>query len=817
MKDREYRIAAIYDTETTNIDERTEDGSISHRAFPVLFIFNRIGDIRTYVPDLSDDIRFHRHSSEMIGEIETLIEDGISGGFVPIVAAYNLMFDLQPMMFQLSQIWDMQANAQNSVSAYTIDLMMDGRTVLRFWDTFYLEMNGLSAMGRTCGFAKAIGDWDYDLIRTPETPLTESEIGYAKRDVQVIPSYLRWILETNPHLDSSDLGFRVLTKTSLVRQMARHRIAHLEVIKQNGKRLSMLHAFRLTCRQEMPKDYNSYAIRKACFRGGLTFTSAATAMHPVRNVASIDVVSMHHAFINGRYQPIRFWKSSRMILDNVIDACATYDLDAILESYSKPFPFAFHARIRIDGIRLRSGSAFERFGIGLLAASKFANRTSSDDHAIESTANIAADNATRDRGYRDTAIDPVFAFGKLYSAESVTVHLNEIELWCIMQVYEFDAISAIDGECTFNFIIPPDYVTLQSNILFELKSVIKTIVKRYRDGIPYLDDISPLVPESIADGLRTGTIAHDFLDSYYTSTIKGQFNGIYGTQAQDLFKPKFKVVEGYLEIDSETIVNPDSFDDLFPNDPMVLYTFGERIVAGSRMHLIIAMMLLDRLGKRIDILAGDTDSLKIRCDPDISDSDILNALYPLHDAVDRAIADVQMRVRREFPDLASDLQSIGHFEIENSGNFYDWHMEAWNKARISYDGDAHITCAGLSRPVGKYNIESVANDMISEMGFEIAAPRILKFNAWIRPEISHSLGHSVPPIDRRFIGDVTDYLGNRSHVDAYESIALYPIGRMLGSGDNVNNRFTIHYMDDRINVRQSVLGAQNGKPIYFEL
>lgn len=91
-------------------------------------------------------------------------------------------------------------------------------------------------MGETCGLPKAVGDWDYSLVRTPETPLTEEEMFYARRDVQVIPQYLQWLLRANHWLTPDMLGCRVLTKTSLVRQMARREIGGRRVTLQGGKK-----------------------------------------------------------------------------------------------------------------------------------------------------------------------------------------------------------------------------------------------------------------------------------------------------------------------------------------------------------------------------------------------------------------------------------------------------------------------------------------------------------------------------------------------------------------------------------------------------
>ena len=247
MKRPKLVLAAVYDTETTNIG----DGE-NTRAFPILFIDNDIRDIDiyNYEPDRDDKINFYRTEQEMQDRIDAYVFWGECLGVVPIICAYNLMFDLQPLMEDLNERYEIHANAQSSTNVYTLDLYSEGNHVLRFWDTYHLEMRGLAAMGKTCGLAKAKGDWDYSLIRTPETPLTDLELFYARRDVQVIPSYLRYLLHANEWMEQGDFGFRVLTKTSIVRQMARREIERLTVPKKDGKRLELRHAFMQLCKKE---------------------------------------------------------------------------------------------------------------------------------------------------------------------------------------------------------------------------------------------------------------------------------------------------------------------------------------------------------------------------------------------------------------------------------------------------------------------------------------------------------------------------------------------------------------------------------------
>lgn len=792
-----FKVVAVFDTETTNIGEGAET-----RAYPILYIFNDLRNtpLESYNPDM-DDVRFYRHTSEALAYIDDLIDYGRRHAYVPIITAYNLMFDMQTLMLELAQTYVIEVNAQTGTSVYTLDLYVDGNVVCRFWDTFYLEMGGLRAMGETCGLPKAVGDWDYTLARTPETPLTEDELFYARRDVQVIPQYLQWLLRTNHWLTSDMLGSRVLTKTSLVRQMARREIGGRRVTLRDGKKLTLQRAFEITCNQEFPRNYESYALRKACFRGGLTFTSAKTAGLVVDNVASLDVTSMHHAFINGRRLPVKFAPTPADLLQIACERIAATSLDDVLSHYDDPFRVGLHVAVRFSGLRLRKGTCFAAWGIAICPRSKFVRTLHADTDYSNNDRAKTQDNSIRARGYVDSAVNPVYAFGKLYSADECVLHVNEIELWNVVQVYAYDDMRVLYGESTTKTIIPPDYVTLQSNMLFARKTDVKNLIKGYTEGTPYVGDIPDSIPEGIAHAAKTGELGMKFLQSYYGSTVKGQFNGIYGTQAQDVMKPDYCVTgAGELEVDKTTVCTPENFTEKRPKTPRVLYTYGMRIVAGSRMHLIIAMMLVYmRFGDRVTVTGGDTDSLKIRCDGDVSDADLLDCLQPLHHAIETAMDVTMRRVRVTAPDMASTLEHVGKFEIEACGDTtrYAEHVELWNKARVSLDGKGrvHVTCAGLPRPAGVYTIEDFIGDIMrAGHGFAETVQMSLGYDVLVDYGICHTLQRNRPHACDRYIGDVTDYLDETAHVDAPEAIGLYPSGRWLGESDKQANLENITYL-----------------------
>ena len=815
-RQKQFKVCAAFDTETTNIKQ----GDKWH-AFTVCY---QINDLRSvyllkYEPDVSDDVRIYRHANEVLRYLDDLIAWGKQNNVIPIVAGYNLLFDLQTLRLALAGAYDCEVNAQSSTNVYTLDLIRDGEKVLRFWDTFHLEMNGLAAMGRAAGLKKLNGDWDYSLIRTPETPLTEDEIGYATRDVQVIPAFLKYLLQANPWMREVDLGLRVLTKTSIVRQMALHEIAPL---RSHGRKL--LDFFMMKCAGDLPRHYYDYGLRKACFRGGFTFTAARYASVVVRNVASLDVTSMHHTFINGSFMPEDFEPVKPWILRDVINKTLSTSVENVLKNYYRPFPFAYHVRARFYNLRLKKDSAFEQYGIALIPRGKFSKIYGSDAVFVENDAAKFAEDASRANGWRDRAQGAVFAFGKLYSADICELHVSEYELWCIGQVYDFDNVEPILGEGTAHMCRPADYVTLQSNILFERKQDMKKINKLYRAGTPYTEDIPGSIPSGIAAGLRSGELSNEFVAAYYGSSVKGMFNSVYGTQAQDVLKPDYAVdALANINVDADTVLSEDNFNDRLPDRCKVMYTYGLRIVGRSRMHLVIAIELLYRaFGERVRVTGGDTDSIKCSCDIDITDEMLNEALAPIADASKRAIDKTQDRVRSEFPRYASTLDKIGSFDIEEcerGKTRWSWHMECWNKCRVSVGEDmhCHVTAAGLSRPAGMYHIENYIDDLLNEDSPENVLPAVMGYNVYVPADLAHSLQRTQPETYARFTGNVTDYTGARTEVDAPEAIALYPAGRWIGDTDMPSNYENVMYLarvygrDVRQDLR-SLNRDENGKP-----
>lgn len=800
-----YEVVASFDTETSNHSYVDAHGETRRCAWCVLYTVEdlRSCGIRRYVPG-AGETRFFRHDHEALAFFEELVAWGRERGVVPVVAGYNLMFDLQTLLFALNSAHPMRATAQSSTNAYVVDLLAEEDSkvpLLRFWDVYHLEMSGLSAMGETAGVKKLDGDWDYDLLRTPDTPLTPEELDYAAYDVHIIPAYLRYLLEANSWMSAADLASQVMTKTSIVRTFSKREIGCLTYETQKGNRVTLLSSFLQLCSTEFWEDYDQYALQRACFRGGFTFTAANHASQVVEQVFSLDETSAHHFLINGRQIPVGFRSVPREALQAVCESIVDTPLGSVLAAYDHPWLYGLHARVRLTNLRLREGSGFERWGIALIPQGKFAlyEAPRTLDSVPDSPRNEAADADVKIAGYRDSATNPVFAFSKLVSADACELHVSEVELYAISRVYEWDSMEALHGEAAVSWIVPPDYVTLQSNVLFAQKQGMKKLLKGYEEGTPYEGEIDPRIPEAIRAECLTGLASRDFLESYYQSTVKGMFNGIYGVQAQNVMRPDYKLEQGELEIDDETRVTRENFHEREPKRKKVLYTYGLRIVGGSRLQLVLAIELLwEAFGERVRVVGGDTDSLKVSCDEDVTAQMLIDALEPLHDATRRAIERTQRRVRECFPEYVTDLEGVGEFEAENATP-YPLHVELWNKARVTWDGRrAHVTCAGLSRPRGEYTIEDAIGDCVSRgMGFGEAVSLCLGYNTLVDESVSHALERTRPRAADRVSIDVTDYMGNWSHVDLPEAICLYGAPRNVADTTKRSNLCNVRYLRDR--------------------
>ena len=604
----------------------------------------------------------------------------MGGDPTPIIAVYNLSFDfvsLEPVLRE--QGYELSSFGPHT-SPFYIDVLKDGEIVLRFWEVSRLCPQGLAVMGELAGLPKLTGEWDYSIYREPGDTLTDEERDYAVRDTEVIQAYLNYVIKTNHFIKESDLGTRLLTQTGLVRLFGERVVGRKE-----------LRAFRAAAAQEEPEDEEVYRLRKACFRAGLTFTGGANAGKVFEDVTSIDTVSMHHSFVLGRLVPRGFHQAEPAILGRALETIFETPMEEVLAHYEMPFQTAIHARVRFKGLKVKAGSVFAEQGIGTLARGKFTQQVIYDWE--DGNSSQAAENRNRKAGYLDQGSKLKFEFGKLTEAQEATIFLTELEAWVMSQVYSWESFEVLEGELTTKFQVPPKYVLELDQNLYYNKSEMKRFLKGEEEAA---------VPQAIKEAPRS------VQEGYYLRTSKGMFNSVFGLCAMDGHK---------YEPEYAKIKSPSSW-----------YTLGMRIAGGSRVHLILAMLLINRnFNGKFSILGGDTDSIKIA---GLTNDQTQTALAPLHKAITDAIT-----ITLDQAGINSEqFIGIGTFESEGTAAL---ELEVFNKNRLAWNGSSfELTAAGIPTPSNKPNLETALTALARKYGPETVMTKIYGPNLEVDSSLS---------------------------------------------------------------------------------
>lgn len=627
--------------------------------------------VRTYI------IRDHR---DAFAALEAFEKFGLSTGFVPIVMVHNLAFEMWALSPWLNAR-DCQAVCKSTVKPLTITVLdAGGEPSLVFWDTLAFFQKPLGVMGDECGYPKLTGCWDYDRQRDKHTPLSEEEEAYAIEDAMVPWAYMGYWLRLNPEVDESLLASRLLTKTSVVRWKSLERCRGIK--GANGKPIDWM--WRRNNETQRPQDEDMLMLMHAATRGGFTYCAREHASRVftadgTHRLLKYDANSMHIFHGCGHMVPVRFERVPPSALMDAFGIVSTYSVAEVLAKYANPFSLAFHGRFRFENLRLKPGSVFERNGVSTLAQSRFKAPSAELDEDNE--AGQVFSEGMYSLGYHDECEGGEFAFGKLYSADSCVLILNELSAWEVCQQFEWDSVEAFgDGYATCRMTRPSDKSLYSFNLFYRNKTLFKRIMGRYErsEAVP-LDEFPEFVPSYIRDGMHAldYSIMPDVKALYLN--IKADLNSLYGIEATNEAKPSISIGREGLYIDGE-----GGLDEL-PEHPKAWYQYGMRIVGWSRIHQVIMMMLLPDCS----FVCGDTDSHKLWTS--LTPDQVANRLEPLHQACTRAMEEVTRRTRGIcdwFP-----MSGLGWYELEGEPRKF---CAAWNKAYIELgDRGADITLAGV--------------------------------------------------------------------------------------------------------------------------
>lgn len=168
---------------------------------------------------------------------------------------------------------------------------------------------------------KMVGDLDYSLIRHPETPLTDKEIGYMVNDVRVVTHYIQEQIDIEKNITRIPL-----TKTGYVRRFCRKECL-TDTKDDPFRRYRYQRKVKFLTLQ--PEEYKM--LRRA-FMGGFTHANAMWANRTLEDVVSYDIASSYPAvmvaenrFPMGKGEEVKV-KSKKEFLSNLRKYWCLFDV-----------------------------------------------------------------------------------------------------------------------------------------------------------------------------------------------------------------------------------------------------------------------------------------------------------------------------------------------------------------------------------------------------------------------------------------------------------------------------------------------------------
>ena len=789
-----FRIYAAYDSETCNLFHGGE-----YIAYPIL---HQLGTLKgdTKIEDITSDnvesvvdISTYRHTLDLYRAFDSIIEADFE--FVPVILCHNLSFDMYGLSHWLNS-HDVKVLAKSPRKPISFTVKDEnGSPALVIWDTLIFSQQSLSRMGKDCGYSKAVGDWDYDLIRTPETPLTDDEMNYALRDIYALFAWFGWWIRRNPDIEISRLALNVVTKTGVVRERRRVRFDN---VRGNKKKQNIGRYWHYRCRTEAPKDDDELFTMLACTRGGFTFVSsenASVAFDCIGTdtiIAAYDATSQHPAQLVSHMYPVQFHRATVENLELAFELIGKYPIKRVLDCWNKPFSVAFNACFEFENLRPKSGSVYERFGVYPLASARY---KSIEQIAYEQLVydedngdKLAYYEEAYKRDYRDCANGAESMFGKLISANYARLYITELTAWEIWQAYEWDSVKAVHGYITGKFTRPSDMDVISVMQFYKAKDSFKHARETYfsKNTIDNANELLDLgIPSAIVDSMKDGSISDSDVNATYQG-LKADLNGIFGISCSNEYRRDTVLSENGIEYEGDFgICNK-------PKNPKVWYQFGQRIVGWSRIAQICAIDLI--MPHAQELINGDTDSVKVLARRDEL-GNIGRSLERLGEAIDKGKKLVCARARLAYPELYDELRYIGHYVHEFDTERF---CASWNKAYCTQSVDKRtgkmafdFTLAGIpTKGNAIYKGVNGFADMLYEKGwsFEKICNLMLGYNVTYTHDILHLNGRSFPEWGNIVSVHVTDYLGRKSWVVEPSALALFPMSKTVNDTASQDNR-----------------------------
>lgn len=191
-----------------------------------------------------------------------------------IIYVHNLAYDFEFLAGVLHFDEVFARTARKPIKAYIKDLDVEFRC------SYMLSNSSLEKCSDNFGLniSKKTGDLDYNLLRTPLTPLTEKELGYCEYDIKVLYALIK-----NFKIQYGHIKDIPLTSTGIIRAEVRKAMCS----KANKKVLDNIRA--------CAPSYEVFTHLLRAFAGGYTHANASRVDKVCEYVKSFDFASSYPA------------------------------------------------------------------------------------------------------------------------------------------------------------------------------------------------------------------------------------------------------------------------------------------------------------------------------------------------------------------------------------------------------------------------------------------------------------------------------------------------------------------------------------------
>lgn len=392
-------------------------------------------------------------------------------------------------------------------------------------------------------------DYDYDEIRTPLTKLTDKEIEYNFRDVDIVLKYIDEYFLTKYSVKT--MFARIYTITSTARQYCVDVNSHFDYMKWID--------FNNDCAATSEKQLMLWY---ECFLGGLVTSNPNYFLKITKNVASYDFASSYPYVMRFKKFPYKFVEKEKSVEDfkNVIKD----------KAFNKTL--FFNVILELSDVKIK-----EPFNYPILSEHKILKQ-SKDCNVIN---------------------------GKVISCSLLKCSLCSTDFELLQAFYKFKVKNVLYYEENEELRQLPKYILNSIDVLLVKKAELKKYVQIIEDAKMYKKhSFKDKELENEINSLKTYPEQVAYINDEYLR-IKGLLNSLYGVNVQKPLQENIEFDFDSFEYEKEI----DSFEDYAKIEKhKTNLIVGCYICAFARYNL--GRLLIAFLTNNIPVLYTDTDSIK---------------------------------------------------------------------------------------------------------------------------------------------------------------------------------------------------------------